>query len=288
MFIRTDFLHFIRYRFLLFAGLLPYCLGAAVAYHKILLFDSGLFLTGLCGLFAVLVGVEAFNEYYDWVLGSDRVFQLDQKPISKSKFYIGIAAFFVALLFAIYLTLKIGTGIAIFAAFGFIAAAGYLGSPFRFAYRGLGEVVIALAYGPAMVMGSYYLQTGRMDILPLVVSIIPAIFLFSIAIMNEVPDFLSDRLVGKKNICVRMGREKTVTIYGWLMVSLFVFSIMIMVLGVIPPKGWFIFLALPLAYRNYSTARTTLERPAQFFPSIRGAIIMYVLAVSILIVSFVV
>ncbi|MDP2933798.1 MAG: hypothetical protein Q8N81_06770, partial [bacterium] len=67
----------IRYRFLLLAGLLPYCLGASVAYNDTRRFDAGLFSLGFTGLFFVLAGVEAFNEYFDWQYGTDRVFQLD-------------------------------------------------------------------------------------------------------------------------------------------------------------------------------------------------------------------
>lgn len=279
-------LRFIRYRFLLFAGLLPYCLGAAVAYGSAHVFDVKLFLTGLAGIFFTLVGVEAFNEYFDWVLGTDRVFQLDPKPVTKKKFHIGIAAFSVALLFAIYLTWLIGIGIVIFAVIGFIAAAGYLGPPLRFTYRGLGEIVIALAYGPAMVLGSYYLQAGRVDILPAVVSMMPAMFLFLIAIINEVPDFLQDSLVGKKNICVRNGRERTLAIYGLISIVLYITLALIVFAGFLPKVSLLILLTAPFMWRNYSAARAGLDVPQELFTSIRGTLIVYVVSMGILIISF--
>ncbi|MBI4655750.1 MAG: prenyltransferase [Elusimicrobia bacterium] len=279
-------LRFIRYRFLLFAGLLPYCLGASIAYHGVSVFNLNLFLTGLVGIFFALIGVEAFNEYFDWILGSDRVFQLDPKPVTKKKFHIGVAAFAAALLFAVYLTLQVGIGIAIFAVLGFIAAAGYLGPPLRFTYRGLGEIVIALSYGPDMVLGSYYLQAGHISIIPVVVSVIPAIFLFLIAIINEVPDFLQDRLVGKKNICVRNGRERTVAIYGLMSVVLYIALALIVFAGLLPTAGLFILLTLPFMWRNYFVAKAKLDAPQDMLGAIRGTLIVYIISMGILIVSY--
>ena len=95
-----------RYRFLLFAGLLPYVLGAALAFYSDEKFNLFLFLIGLTGLLFALIGVEAFNEFFDWRLGTDRVFQLNPKPVANRTFFIGIAAFFIALIVGIYLTLE--------------------------------------------------------------------------------------------------------------------------------------------------------------------------------------
>lgn len=279
-------IHYIRYRFLLFAGLLPYCLGAAMAFHNARSFESGLFFIGLIGIFFTLVGVEAFNEYFDWALGTDRVFQLDPKPVTKKKFFIGIAAFAVALLFAIYLTMQVGIGIAIFAAAGFVAAAGYLGPPLRFTYRGLGEIVIALSYGPAMVLGSYYLQARRIDILPAVVSAIPAIFLFLIAIINEVPDFLQDSLVGKRNLCVRNGQKRTVAIYGFVSILLYATLILLVIGGFLPKLSLLLLLTIPFMWRNWTTAKTKLDAPQGLFGAIRGTLFIYMIFMGILIISY--
>jgi hypothetical protein len=64
----------VRYRFFLYAGLLPYLLGAAWAYAIADAFDGTIFLSGLAGVVLAVVGVEAFNEYFDSRMGTDRVF----------------------------------------------------------------------------------------------------------------------------------------------------------------------------------------------------------------------
>jgi 1,4-dihydroxy-2-naphthoate polyprenyltransferase len=153
-------LRLVRYRFFLFAGLLPYLLGAAWAFRIQGRIDPGMFWGGLGGVVLSVVGVEAFNEYFDAKMGTDRVFNPeDLAPISESVFWLGIVAFSGALAVGVHLTLRGGWPILGFAALGGAAAIFYEAPPLRWVYRGLGETAIAIAYGPAMVLGCLYLQT---------------------------------------------------------------------------------------------------------------------------------
>src|SRR5262252_4965024 len=71
----------VRYRFFLYAGLLPYLLGAAWAY-------------AIAGVVLAVVGVEAFNEYFDSRMGTDRVFNpADLPPMGDGVLWLGVAAF---------------------------------------------------------------------------------------------------------------------------------------------------------------------------------------------------
>ena len=70
----------VRYRFFLYAGLLPYLLGAAWAYAVAGAFDAPVFWSGLAGVVLAVIGVEAFNEYFDSRMGTDRVFNPDDLP----------------------------------------------------------------------------------------------------------------------------------------------------------------------------------------------------------------
>ena len=96
----------VRYRFFLYAGLLPYLLGAAWAYALADAFDGTIFLSGLAGVVLAVVGVEAFNEYFDSRMGTDRVFNpADLPPMTDAVLWLGIAAFAGALAVGIHLTI---------------------------------------------------------------------------------------------------------------------------------------------------------------------------------------
>ena len=136
----------VRYRFFLYAGLLPYLLGAAWAYAMAGAFDATLFWSGLGGVVLAVLGVESFNEYFDSRMGTDRVFNPeDLPPMSGWVLWLGIAAFAGALAVGIYLTYRGGWPILAFAVLGGLAAIFYVAPPICWPSRGLGETVIALS-----------------------------------------------------------------------------------------------------------------------------------------------
>ena len=89
-----------------------------------------------------------------------------------------------------------------------LAAIFYEAPPIRWSYRGLGEAVIALSYGPWMVLGSLYLHTRALSWGAFWASLVPGLLIMALAVVNAIPDFHQDRLVGKRNLVVRLGRER--------------------------------------------------------------------------------
>jgi len=70
----------------------------------------------------------------------------------------------------------------------------YTALPLKFAYRGLGEAVLFLLFGPVLVMGAYFLQTGIFpDMKSLFISLPFGFFTLGILISNEVADYLDDK-----------------------------------------------------------------------------------------------
>ncbi|MEW6026013.1 MAG: prenyltransferase [Planctomycetota bacterium] len=279
-------IHLLRYRFLLVAGLAPYVLGNALGFYHTERFNLRLFSFGLVGMFFVLIGVEAFNEYFDWVGGTDRVFQVNPRPVTRIRFIVGLFAFGLAGLVAIYLAWAVGLVIIIIASLGFLAALFYLAPPLKLAYRGLGELTIALAYGPLMMSGSYYLQTGRLAVEAILVSVVPALLLFMIALLNEVPDYLQDGLVGKRNICVRLGREKTVKLYGIISRVFYLLFAAGLATRRLPPLAASGLIAFPLSLLSYTTARQHYDQPKQFISAIRYLLVQYIIIMVILVLVY--
>jgi len=276
----------VRYRFFLYAGLLPYLLGAAWAYAVEGQFDATVFWSGLFGVVLAVVGVEAFNEYFDAQMGTDRVFNpADLPPISVAVFWIGVAAFAGALAVGVYLTIRGGWPILAFALLGGAAAIFYEAPPVRWSYRGLGEAVIALSYGPWMVLGSLYLHTGRVSFGAFLVSLVPGALIMALAVANAIPDFHQDRLVGKRNLVVRLGRRRGVLLY----LALAGAGLAVVPAGVVarafPPHSLLSLLAVPLLAVSAYRAVGTYEQPRRFVAAIRALVACYVLGVGLLVVG---
>jgi len=272
----------VRYRFFLFAGLLPYLLGAAWAWGMEGAFRPGIFWLGFCGIFLSVVGVEAFNEYFDSRMGTDRVFNPDDEdPIPDWVLWLGLAAFAAAAGMGIYLAKSGGWPILLYTFLGGMAAAFYVGPPIRWVYRGLGETAIALSYGPWMTLGSLHLQTHRFSWGGLAASLVPGLLIAALAVVNEIPDFHQDRLVGKRNLVVRFGRENGVRIY----LSLAALGLTVpcagALAGVFPKTALLSLAAVPLLVMSGRAAVRTFDTPREFVPAVRSIVLCYVAATTI-------
>ncbi len=273
-------LSLVRYRFFLYAGLFPYLLGAAWAALRTHRLDAAVFFAGLAGVGCAVVGVEAFNEYFDSRMGTDRVFNPDDlPPMSVAVLLLGIAGFAGALATGVYLTLEAGWPILVFAGLGGLAAVFYVAPPIRWAYRGLGETVIGLSYGPWMVLGSLWLHARVLDWRALLASLVPGLLIAALAVVNAIPDFHQDRLVGKRNLVVRLGRPRAVLLYLGLSALAFVVIAGGVATGIFPLACLAALLALPLLAGSARAASGTCESPRRFTPAIRQIVACYVVTV---------
>lgn len=276
----------VRYRFFLYAGLLPYLLGAAWAFGVVGVFDAPIFLSGLAGVVLAVIGVEAFNEYFDSRMGTDRVFNPeDVPPMSNWILWLGVMAFAGALAVGVYLSIRDGWPILGFSLLGGLAAIFYVAPPIRWAYRGLGETVIALSYGPWLVLGSLYLQTRSSSWGALWASFVPGLLIMALAVVNAIPDFHQDRLVGKRNLVVRLGRRRAVWLYLVLAAAGLLAVLTGVIAGTFPTPCLAALLALPLLLLSARRARHTFESPRQFVPAIRSIVSCYMVAVSLFILG---
>lgn len=270
----------VRYRFFLYAGLLPYLLGAAWAFAIAGRFDAPIFWAGLFGVVLSVVGVEAFNEYFDARMGTDRVFNpIDLPPISGVVFWVGVLAFAGALAVGIYLAVRGGWPILAFAALGGVAAIFYEAPPIRWSYRGFGETVIGLSYGPWMVLGSLYLHTGSLSWGAFLASWVPGLLIAALAVVNAIPDFHQDRLVGKRNLVVRLGRRRAVWLYASLAAAGLAIVPFGVAVGVFPVACLAALLAIPLLLQSVRRGLETFEQPRRFVGSVRSIVSCYVVAV---------
>lgn len=290
-------LQVIRFRFLLFAGILPYLLGSAAGcwylkslpviaiYQTPFPFHFQSFFLGLIGIIFALLAVQVLNENFDITIGSERVFA-HTKPSPLLPLEAGAAASIVALIIGLYLVVMRGWLLLIFIAFGAFATLSYLGPPIRLSYRGLGELVIFLAYGPFMTLGAYYLQVQAVHLAPLIPALVLGFLAMALAITNEIPDYHADKLVGKRNLVVRIGRKKAAGLYAAVLAMGFATSMFGVYFGLIPTASLLILATLPLAGWGVLVAAKNYDRPKNFLPAVRAAALLYAVVSCVFIVSY--
>ena len=213
-------------------------------------------------------------------MGTDRVFNpADLPPMSDAVLWLGVVAFACALAVGVYLTVRGGWPILAFALLGGAAAIFYVAPPIRWAYRGLGELVIALSYGPWMVLGSLYLHTKTLTSGALAASLVPGFLIMALAVVNAIPDYHQDRLVGKRNLVVRVGRRRAVWLYLALAAAGFLVVAIGVLAGAFPKACLAALLALPLLVASGRCALRTHETPREFVPAVRSIVACYMVAV---------
>ena len=127
---------------------------------------------------------------------------------------------------------------------------GYTAPPLKFVYRGLGEVAVAIGFGPLMLLGAYVVQSGgALAWEPFVASIPIALLVALILYVNEIPDRRSDARVGKRTLPVRLSRATVIAGYRIAAIVAFVVLVVGIVVGVLPVPTLLMLLAIPLAVR---------------------------------------
>ncbi len=281
-----NLIRMIRYRFFLFAGLLPFFLGQAVAINVQGRLNWLHFWWGFTGILLVLVAVELFNEYFDAKEGGDRIFSKEQPEIPAWFYKLGILALGLAFVIGLYLTLQTGWPVLLFSFLGFLGAYFYVGPPIRWAYRGFGELVIGLSYGPFMLLGSYYIQTQRIDFVPFFVSIICGLSVFCLAVLNEIPDYYQDMLVGKKNLVVRLGKQRALLLLKLGLTSVFTLLILGVVFKIIPAIAIAAIVTLPWILKSLKIAEKNYDNPKVFRFTVNTVVVTHIVIALSLGISF--
>ncbi len=250
------------------ASTIPMAVGAAMAYADRGSFNWSWFLLGVIAIYLLETGKNAINEYVDYLSGVDRYVTPDKRtPFSGGKktiidgmlslrenLFIGIVTVASGSALGLYIVLMreplvLWVGLA-----GVFFALFYSLPPFQFAYRGVGEFVVGLTFGPLIMSGTYLVQTGTI-IWPVVLASFPLGFLIANVLwINQYPDYEADLKGNKMNGVVRIGKEKGVTVYA-LLFGLAYLSIIILAAFSGNPLWLIAFLGLPAAVRAVKVAR---------------------------------
>lgn len=106
--------------------------------------------------------------------------------------------------------------------------------PVKFSYRTLGEPVIFLMCGPAVVVGGWYLQTGEISALAPWALSAPFGFLIVTALfINQAPDLPEDISVGKRTLVALVGAKNAWKIYSLFIAGVYVSLLLCYLTGVV-------------------------------------------------------
>lgn len=198
------------------------------------------FFLGLIAVAATHLSANLINDYADSKSGADwqdmnfyKFFggsKLIQEGILPEKFYLKaalICAFIAGFcVIALSMLMQSFSVILIYACIIFLSWS-YSEKPLQFSYHRLGEIFIFLLFGPAPVMGGYFIQTGifpnqKSFLLSLPFGFLTTAILFA----NEVPDYVEDARSGKFTWVSILKPQRAFLLYSLLMILAF-FSLLL-------------------------------------------------------------
>jgi 1,4-dihydroxy-2-naphthoate octaprenyltransferase len=212
-------------------GVLPFLLGVILAWSQGYSLNWAVLFFSILAVIFIMLTTYLTGEYYDYETdainvdynkysGGSRVLQVGLIPRRHALIatYISLASA-GAIGFVLYFYYETGPYTIPLGAFGLLCGYFYTAKPFQWSYRGIGELLIAICYGWLTVNAAYYLQVGHFSLTPALVSIPLAIAIFLVILINEFPDYISDKLSGKRTLVVRFGRERMAILYSLLLMT---------------------------------------------------------------------
>jgi 2-carboxy-1,4-naphthoquinone phytyltransferase len=137
----------------------------------------------------------------------------------------------------------------------------YQGPPFRLSYKGLGEILCWIAFGPLAFSAVYYSQTQAWSWSNLaagtVVALATSLILFC-SHFNQVED---DRAVGKLSPVVRFGAARSAALLPWICGGIYALITLCVLLRLFPAWTMLALISTPVAQRLCETIGTQYQQP---------------------------
>jgi len=255
------------------ATLVPVLLGIAVAARQGE-FNWWLALVTIVGGSLAHLGINVSNDIFDTLSGADEanvnptqfsggsrvliydLMTLRQLAALALGLFGGAAAIGLYLVWATASQTLLVIGVA-----GIILGVAYTAPPLKLVYRGLGEITVALGFGPIMLLGAYVVQTGSLSWEAALASVPVAILVALILYVNEIPDRVGDAAAGKRTLPVRLPARVVTGVYIGAAAVAFAAIIGGVIGGLLPVPTLAALAAAPLAWRVYGGIRQFYSQP---------------------------
>lgn len=264
------------------AAVVPVLVGSAIAYADEVFVWSA-FALALLGALAIQVAANFANDVSDAHRGADTDDRAGPKRmvaggvIAARQMWIATwAAIAVAAACGIGLALQTGPLVLVIGLASIVAMLGYVGGPFPYGYRGLGEVFVFIFFGLVATAGSRYVHDGSVTTLTWVLAVPVGLFATAILVVNNLRDLATDSRVGKRTLVVMIGADRSRRLFVFLIVVPFLVVAAAVVAKLASVWLLLTWLAAPMGWRLAATV-VTAEDPVRLGPALGRAARLHLL-----------
>mgnify|MGYP001313815628 FL=1 len=102
----------------------------------------------------------------------------------------------------------------------------YTSGPFPYGYKGLGEFMVILIFGPVTILGALFLFDIEYNLIILLISIICGLSTSTIILTNNIRDLENDYTHNKITLAVKLGEKKSRILY---ILTIFLISLLLLI-----------------------------------------------------------
>ena len=236
-------------------ALVPVLLGSLLGWAQGGPLVADLMLVAMLAAVLIQVGTNLHNDVADYERGADHPATRLGPPRASAEGWLPACAvrraaclsFATAALLGGYLVWAGGWVILAIGIASISAGWAYSGGPRPIAYTALGEAFVFVFFGLVAVAGSYYLQTGRLDSVALLMGALVGMPAAAVLVVNNLRDTEQDRLAGRRTIAVLCGAGASRIEYTVLMLLPFVMLALLKPVLLRAPWSLLTWLTLPWA-----------------------------------------
>lgn len=250
------------------ASVSPVLAGTAIAIH-------GGAIRPLAGVGALVValamqlGVNFANDYSDHRRGADSAARVGPVRAASSGIVApehvrgaAIAAFGVAALAGVALSIATDWRLLIVGAGCLLAGWLYTGGPRPYGYLGLGELFVFVFFGLVATVGTVYVESLRVTPLAVLFGCSIGFLATSILVLNNLRDIDTDAGAGKRTLATLIGRRRTLYLLVVVTGAAFAVPIVVFMTGLAPVTVMAVHFSIPIAAVPVRSAFATTSASA--------------------------
>ena len=269
----TIWLRAIRVRFL-FASIIAVINGLTLSFWKYGAFDITYAILTCGGVICLHASVDLLNDYWDYRRGIDKATKrtkfsggtgiLPENLLKPKTVYVaGILFLLLGSLIGMYFVAIRGITIAIILAFAILSIYFY---STKIVNVGLGELFVAIK-SAMIVIGTFYVQTGLIDMAALYIGIIVGTLSASVLFVNSFPDYDADRDSGRRTLVIILGKKRGAKLLPLLVSVSYGLIVVGILLGYTKLYSLISFVSIPVAVRAIKQLEENNQKVEKLVPA---------------------
>lgn len=273
------------------AGFVPVLIGTALALNNYEI-NILLFCAMMLASLLIQAATNMFNEYYDFKRGLDHEGSVGiggtivrDGVTPKTVMTIAFCLYGISVLIGIYICMETTWWLAVIGLVSMIVGYLYTGGPIPIAYTPFGEIFAGLFMGMLIILISFYIQSGQITTISILVSIPIAVLVGAILLSNNIRDLDGDKENGRITLAILLAKKKAVIFLASLFSFSYLWIIGLVFVQLVTPWALLVLLCIPLpikAVKGFLSNDTPIKMaPAMISTAKTNTIFGFLLAIGI-------